>query len=88
MKGPGDMHGVGKTEFDVAIVGAGMAGLSAAELLAANGLSVLILDENPHTGGQLLRKPAGRVGWFEPDRLKHRGFGLIDRVRRSGAEIL
>ncbi len=81
--------GLGGEEcVDVAVVGAGLAGLSAAELLASNGLSVLVLDENPYTGGQLLRISAGKKRLFEPDRIKRRGFGLIGRVRRSGAEIL
>jgi D-hydroxyproline dehydrogenase subunit alpha len=40
---------------DTAIVGAGCAGVVAAHILADHGLDILVMDENPHTGGQALR---------------------------------
>ena len=40
---------------DLAIVGAGPAGLAAAATAAHLGLSVLMLDENPNVGGQIYR---------------------------------
>jgi NADPH-dependent 2,4-dienoyl-CoA reductase/sulfur reductase-like enzyme len=40
---------------DLAIVGAGPAGLAAAATAAGLGLSVLMLDENPNVGGQIYR---------------------------------
>jgi NADPH-dependent 2,4-dienoyl-CoA reductase/sulfur reductase-like enzyme len=40
---------------DLAIVGAGPAGLAAAATAAGLGLSVLMLDENPGVGGQIYR---------------------------------
>ena len=40
---------------DLTIVGAGPAGLAAAATAAQHGLSVLMLDENPHVGGQIYR---------------------------------
>ncbi|PHK94209.1 FAD/NAD(P)-binding oxidoreductase [Pseudoroseomonas rhizosphaerae] len=42
-------------EFDLAIVGAGPAGMSAALEAAGLGLSVLVLDEQPAPGGQIFR---------------------------------
>lgn len=43
------------TEFDVIIIGAGPAGMSAAATAAHGGLSVLVLDEQPRAGGQIYR---------------------------------
>jgi NADPH-dependent 2,4-dienoyl-CoA reductase/sulfur reductase-like enzyme len=40
---------------DLAIIGAGPAGLAAAATAARLGLSVLMLDENPNVGGQIYR---------------------------------
>lgn len=61
-----------------------MAGLAAADLLARHGLQVLVVDENGHTGGQLLRRmphaPARTQG-FEPSLMKRRGSRLLARVR-------
>lgn len=43
------------TTPDVVVVGAGPAGLAAAGTAASRGLSVLLLDEQPHAGGQIYR---------------------------------
>lgn len=40
-----------RTSYDVVVVGAGHNGLVAANLLAAGGLSVLVLEERPEVGG-------------------------------------
>jgi NADPH-dependent 2,4-dienoyl-CoA reductase/sulfur reductase-like enzyme len=40
----------------VAIIGAGPSGLSAAIVLAEDGVDVLVLDENPSAGGQLFKQ--------------------------------
>ena len=45
---------------DVAIVGGGLAGAAAADLLGRHGASVLVLDDNLRLGGQYLR--GGRSG--------------------------
>jgi NADPH-dependent 2,4-dienoyl-CoA reductase/sulfur reductase-like enzyme len=42
---------------DVAIVGAGPAGLAAADILRGHGLRVVVIDEQPRAGGQILRQP-------------------------------
>ncbi len=65
---------------DVAVVGAGPAGIAAACRAAEAGASVLVLDENPAAGGQIWRgdaaslPPAARA-WHE-------------RLAKSGAELL
>lgn len=41
--------------YDVAVVGAGPAGLAAAACAAEAGASVLLLDDNPNVGGQIWR---------------------------------
>ncbi|TVT78189.1 MAG: FAD-dependent oxidoreductase [Denitromonas halophila] len=58
-------------EYDVAIVGAGPAGMSAASQAAALGLSVVLMDEQPRAGGQIYRNVGaasrGRLDWLGPD---------------------
>ena len=43
-------------EAEVAIVGGGPAGLSAAQTLLEHGVRPVVLDENPHPGGQLIKQ--------------------------------
>lgn len=43
------------SEFDLVIIGAGPAGMSAAATAARGGLRVLLLDEQPRAGGQIYR---------------------------------
>ena len=78
-------------QYQVIIVGSGLAGMAAADLLSRHGLSVLVVDDNAHTGGQLLRKPlyAGKLGRrFEPDRLKHWGMQLVEKLRKGKVHFL
>lgn len=44
--------------FDIAIVGAGPAGLAAARAAARSGKSVAVIDDNPEAGGQIWRGAA------------------------------
>ncbi|MGS0743890.1 FAD-dependent oxidoreductase, partial [Glaciimonas sp. GG7] len=44
-----------KYQFDVLVVGAGPAGLSAAHSAAAAGMQVGLIDDNPMAGGQIWR---------------------------------
>jgi len=44
-------------KYDVVIVGAGPAGMSAALLLSKSGLKVAVIDEQIRKGGQILRQP-------------------------------
>jgi len=46
-----------RNRYHVAVIGAGIGGLSAARTLAGQGLDILLIDENPHMGGQFLRQP-------------------------------
>lgn len=65
---------------DLAIVGAGPAGLAAAATAADLGLRVALLDEQPAPGGQAWRNLEARGG----DRA---GLELIRRVRAGSAEL-
>lgn len=51
--------------FDVAIIGAGPAGMAAASLLASAGATVCLLDEQPDAGGQIYRSIGGPA---QPDK--------------------
>jgi NADPH-dependent 2,4-dienoyl-CoA reductase/sulfur reductase-like enzyme len=44
------------TTHDIAILGAGPAGMAAAAEVAAHGATVVVLDEQARPGGQLYRK--------------------------------
>ncbi len=72
---------------NVAIVGGGLAGMAAADVLGRFGVKVLVLDDNLHPGGQYLRggRQAGR-SWFDP--VRHRGLSLIERLPQSSVEIV
>ena len=50
-----------RNTYHVAVIGAGIGGLSAARTLTGHGLNIVLIDENPHLGGQFLRQP------FRPD---------------------
>ncbi|HCY85539.1 MAG TPA: FAD/NAD(P)-binding oxidoreductase [Desulfobacteraceae bacterium] len=70
--------------YPIVIIGAGMAGLAAANTLSGNGYEILIIDENDHIGGQLLRTrdPIQPGGW-SPDPMKSIGFDLIKRLKTA-----
>ena len=77
-------------EVDVAVVGAGSAGLSAAYQAASAGAKVLVLDENHRPGGQLFKQIHKFFG-SRAHQAGTRGFvigqHLLDRVQESGAEV-
>jgi octopine oxidase subunit A len=77
-----------RDRYDLAIVGSGPAGLSAATLAAQLGASTIVLDEQREPGGQIYRaitstplqdrKTLGEDYWH--------GESLIEPFRRSGAQ--
>ena len=77
-------------EVDIAVIGAGSAGLSAAYQAATAGAKVLVMDENRLPGGQLFKQihkffgsrahQAGTRGYVI-------GQQLLERVEQSGAEV-
>lgn len=74
-------------DFDVAVVGAGPAGLAAAAMTAAGGLSTVLLDEQPEPGGQIYRAitetPVRDRRVLGPD--YWHGADLLGPLRESGA---
>ena len=79
-----------KAKYHVVIVGSGIGGLSAAQTLAGHGLDILLIDENAHPGGQLLRKSqtASKKNFsFKPDMVKTLGFSLIQKAGESNSLI-
>ncbi|MEU7580977.1 NAD(P)/FAD-dependent oxidoreductase [Streptomyces sp. NPDC041068] len=69
---PSEPHGHGAAEpYDLAVIGAGPAGLAGAVTAAELGLSVALLDTTTHTGGQFYRHPAPASGATRPEALHH-----------------
>jgi NADPH-dependent 2,4-dienoyl-CoA reductase/sulfur reductase-like enzyme len=80
-----------KRSYHVIIVGSGLAGLAAADILSRYGLQILVIDDNAHLGGQLLRKlpqAAAAENRFEPDRLKRQGARLAARIKKGNIQVL
>ena len=78
-------------KYNVIVIGSGLAGLEAAGILADNRLSVLVVDENPHAGGQLLRRIPDTLGSYvsyRPDRAKRLGFEMIERVKEKDIRFM
>jgi sarcosine oxidase subunit alpha len=78
-------------ERDVAIVGAGPAGLTAAAYLAARGLRVMVVDEYYRAGGRLLGQRYENPRKPPPHRLwngEQIACDLEARARRAGAELI
>lgn len=75
-------------EAEIAIIGAGPAGLTAAIRAARAGAGVLVLDEREETGGQYFKpRSDGYRGAHGTDRQHRRGMELRQRAEASGARI-
>lgn len=66
---------------DLAIIGAGPAGMAAATLAAEHGLDVVVYDENPEPGGQIYRAIETVA------RSRDRDFAFLGDSYRAGAEL-
>ncbi len=79
-----------KITTDIAIIGAGSAGLCAANMAASSGANVLVLDENHLPGGQLFKQIHKFFG-SRAHRAGVRGFTigeqLLESVKQSGAQV-
>ncbi|MGZ3102595.1 FAD/NAD(P)-dependent oxidoreductase [Streptomyces sp. H72] len=76
---------------ELAVVGAGPAGLAAALAAAAGGLRVTVLDAGDRPGGQYFRQPAAELGARRPQALHHQWrtwAGLRDGLADSGVRVL
>lgn len=80
-------------ECDLAVIGAGPAGIAAACLAADLGLSVVVLDEQGEPGGQIYRA-IETARTVRPNMLDHLGRdyacggSLVDRFRSSGVAYM
>ncbi len=74
-------------EIDIAVVGAGPAGLHAALAAAQMGASVILLDAYPEPGGQYYRQPPQSMIDFST-RHQIEGKQLWEKVRESGVKIV
>ena len=80
-----------EAERDLLIIGAGPAGLAAAEAAARAGVRATVLDERPHPGGQYFKQLAPSHRFLGPrarDRQFAAGAAFIERVRALGVEIV
>ena len=72
--------------FEVIVIGAGPAGLSAAIEAAANGLQVVVFDENSRPGGQLFKQIHKFFGAKE-NQAKERGFKIGEKLLKEAESL-
>ncbi len=77
-------------KYNIVIIGSGFSGIAAVNYLAGKGLSILIVDENFHLGGQLLRKIPEKLGKnknYSPDYIKKIGNRFLKNLESHDIEI-
>lgn len=78
------------SRYDLIVIGAGPAGLSAAVEAAKNGLNTIVFDENAKPGGQLFKQIHKFFGSKE-HKAKIRGFDigkeLLDEANENGVKV-
>ncbi|CAM5275525.1 FAD-dependent oxidoreductase [Streptomyces narbonensis] len=74
--------------YNLAVVGAGSAGLAGAVTASELGLSVALLDSSTQSGGQFYRHPAPALGAVRPEALHHDWSAFSDLRRRLGASTV
>jgi D-hydroxyproline dehydrogenase subunit alpha len=75
----------------VVVVGAGLSGLAAANVLCGSGCDVVIVDDGLQAGGQYLKRPVASLGGpaEKPgDSLYSLGLSLVRRIARQGVEVM
>ncbi len=80
-----------KSRYNVIIIGSGFSGITAADILAGHNLSILLVDENIHFGGQLLRRipeELGEYSSYKSDKIKKIGFHFIDKVKSKKITLM
>jgi NADPH-dependent 2,4-dienoyl-CoA reductase/sulfur reductase-like enzyme len=80
-----------KDKYNIVIIGSGFSGIAAADILADHNLSILLIDENIHIGGQLLRKipeDLGEYPSYKPEKIKRIGFNFIDKVKEKKITLM
>ncbi|UFQ19251.1 MULTISPECIES: NAD(P)/FAD-dependent oxidoreductase [Streptomyces] len=74
--------------YDLAVLGAGPAGLAGAVTAAELGLSVVLLDASDRPGGQFYRHPAPAMGATRPEALHHDWAAYTDlRDRLAASDV-
>ncbi|MFF9909872.1 NAD(P)/FAD-dependent oxidoreductase [Streptomyces sp. NPDC013457] len=71
--------------YDLAVIGAGCAGIAGAVAASELGLTVALVDDSPQTGGQFYRHPAPALGAVRPEALHHDWSAFRDLDRRLAA---